>query len=206
MDNDGIHAASIDNEENNTEKNLHEESDLSAIAETASGTATEEQQMQVPSNEEENDRRSRFIMLQKPVKTLCSEIIYEKCTLLQAMPDLKYFEHQVTRPKGTTFRVGDEVFICHGARKETAGVQFLFYGISWNSTGYKYCSAILHQPQQSSTRTVPLLYLGHKPNGKFAQDNTETVHSCDQEINKWFVEIKKQPKAFVILRLFIPFR
>jgi hypothetical protein len=68
MDNDGIHAASIDNEENNTEKNLHEESDLSAIAEIASGTATEEQQMQVPSKEEENDRRSRFIMLQKSVK------------------------------------------------------------------------------------------------------------------------------------------
>ena len=77
MDNDGIHAASqesaaIDNEENNTDKNWHEESDLSAIAETTSGR----------------------------------------------------------RPKGTTFRVGDEVFICHGARKETAGVQFLFYGIN----------------------------------------------------------------------------
>ena len=74
----------------------------------------------------------------------------------------------IPRLAGSTFRVVDETFLCNKYGQNTEEKQFLFYGFVRDKADVKYCQCIVHEPLTRITRTDPLIYIAHIPNGKFA--------------------------------------
>ena len=93
----------------------------------------------------------------------------------------------IPRPAGSTFRVVDEIFLCNKYRQNTEGKQFLFYGFVRDKADVKYCQCIVHEPLTRVTRTAPLVYVAHIPNGKFARQTLELeqISEADTEVYAW---------------------
>ena len=88
----------------------------------------------------------------------------------------------IPRPAGSTFRVVDEIFLCNKYGQNTEGKQFLFYGFVRDKADVKYRQCIVHQPLTRVTRTAPLVYVAHIPNGKFAWQTLEQISEADTEV------------------------
>ena len=96
----------------------------------------------------------------------------------------------IPRPAGSTFRVVDEIFLCNKYRQNTEGKQFLFYGFVRDKADVKYCQCIVHEPLTRVTRTAPLVYVAHIPNGKFAGQTLEQISKADTEVYAWMQEVR----------------
>ena len=85
---------------------------------------------------------------------------------------------------------GDEIFLCNKYGQNTEGKQFLFYGFVRNKADVKYCQCIVHEPLTRVTRTAPLVYVAHIPNGKFARQTLEQISEADTEVYAWMQEVR----------------
>ena len=96
----------------------------------------------------------------------------------------------IPRPAGSTFRVVDEIFLCNKYGQNTEGKQCLFYGFVRDKADVKYCQCIVHEPLTRVTRTAPLVYVAHIPNGKFARQTLEQISEADTEVYAWMQEVR----------------
>ena len=96
----------------------------------------------------------------------------------------------IPRPAGSTFRVVDEIFLCNKYGQNTEGKQFLFYGFVRDKADVKYRQCIVHEPLTRVTRTAPLVYVAHIPNGKFARQTLEQISEADTEVYAWMQEVR----------------
>jgi len=114
-------------------------------------------------------------------------INFEKAILFFFFPKIDFpavvvGNTSIPRLAGSTFRVVDEIFLCNKYRHNTEGKQFLFYGFVRDKADVKYCQCIVHEPLTRVTRTAPLVYVAHIPNGKFARQTLEQISEADTEV------------------------
>ena len=76
----------------------------------------------------------------------------------------------------------DEILLCNKYGQNTERKQFLFYGFVRDKADVKYCQCIVHEPLTRVTRTAPLVYVAHIPNGKFARQTLEQISEADTEV------------------------
>ena len=66
----------------------------------------------------------------------------------------------------------------------------MFYGFVRDKADVKYCQCIVHEPLTRVTRTAPLVYVAHIPNGKFARQTLEQISEADTEVYAWMQEVR----------------
>ena len=133
-------------------------------------------------------RSSKYLSVYKIHKDLFLKPVFEKVVLNCEFAAVFDGEKQIQRPPGTTFRLGDEVVICSKARSNTKGRVWLFYYLVWERGDHRYFPCILHEPATKVTRTAPLLYVAHVPNGKVAGETLELVEEGDKIVLYWIRE------------------
>ena len=111
------------------------------------------------------------------------------CSLKIDFPAVVVGNTSIPRPAGSTFRVGDEIFLCNKYRQNTEGKQFLFYGFVWDKADVKYCQCIVHEPLTRVTRTALLVYIAHIPNRNFAGQTLEQISESDTVVYAWMQQV-----------------
>jgi hypothetical protein len=141
---------------------------------------------------QETLRNSKYVEVFKLQAEALHSPLYEKVVLKD---DIGYNpvytdDVKISRAPGTTFRIGDEVFICFKSRNQPERRHFLFFGLVWEKGDVKYFPCILHDERSKITRTAPLIYIAHVPNGIVAGTNTENVEAADKIVFPWMQEAK----------------
>ena len=141
---------------------------------------------------QETLRNSKYIEVFKLQAEALHSPLYEKVVLKDDMGHNPVFtdDVKISRTPGTTFRIGDEVFICFKSRNQPERRHFLFFGLVWEKGDVKYFPCILHDERSKITRTAPLIYIAHVPNGIVAGTNTENVEAADKIVFPWMQEAK----------------
>ena len=149
------------------------------------------QESQDINDEQDSSKRpSKFIDASKCREDLLSKKLYEKVVLKLDFPAVILDNTAIKRPAGTTFRVGDEIFVCNQYRSNTAQRKFLFYGFVRDKADVKYCQCVLHEPATRLTRTAPLLYIAHIPEGKVAGETLREIAEADTAAYAWMQEVR----------------
>lgn len=144
---------------------------------------TEESSTRIPT--------SHFVALEKRNEITFTDPIFEKVELKVEMDGVNHDDVIISRPVGTTFRVGTEVVVSQDAKPFHSDKVFLFYGMTWNDKDFLYSYCILFHPDTEKCYTAPLQYVARPPNGRAYPDTKDSVQKGNLIVPAWLNHLKE---------------
>ena len=115
------------------------------------------------------------------------------------MQDLQFDRNNITRPVGTIFRPGDEVFVCSKKRSTAEGKTYIIFGI-FPDIKTPLASPVLLIDDKACLvedgvelvfRSAPLNYIGLVPEGKCIDDTKPLLRQVEPLCKHLFQNVLK---------------